>query len=73
VLPPQEAGTAGRGVVTTCRSLAEVYAAAAADAQDEPPLGQDTADLVAAILAPTQVADARMSHSLPAQGGAATA
>lgn len=31
----------------------EAIAAAEADARDEPPLDQDTADLIAAILAPT--------------------
>ena len=37
-----------------CRTLDEVRAAALADAQDDPPLTQDQADLVAAILAPYQ-------------------
>jgi hypothetical protein len=44
--------------MTTCRSLDEVDAAAAADADSRPPISQDAADLVAAILAPTQAADA---------------
>jgi hypothetical protein len=43
--------------MTTCRTLDEVYAAAKADAADEPPLDQDTADLIAAILAPTRTHD----------------
>jgi hypothetical protein len=38
--------------VTTCRTAEEVRAAALADAQADPPLTQDTADLAAAILAP---------------------
>jgi hypothetical protein len=37
-----------------CRSAGEVRAAAAADAQDDPPLDQDTADLVAAVRTPYQ-------------------
>ena len=36
----------------TCRTLAEVLAAADADSAGDPPLTQATADLVAAILAP---------------------
>jgi hypothetical protein len=40
-----------------CRTLDEVYAAAKDDAAGEPPLDQDTADLVAAILAPTRSQD----------------
>jgi hypothetical protein len=43
--------------VTTCRTLDEVYAAAKADAHDDPPLSQEVADLVAAILAPTRTPD----------------
>ena len=35
-----------------CRTLAEVIAAAEADAATMPPLTQETADKVAAILAP---------------------
>ena len=35
-----------------CRTLAEVRAAALADAASDPPLSQDGADLTAAILAP---------------------
>lgn len=35
-----------------CRTLAEVLAAADADSAGDPPLSQDQADLVAAILAP---------------------
>jgi hypothetical protein len=38
--------------VTTCRTADEVRAAALADAKDDPPLTQDQADLIAAILAP---------------------
>ena len=37
--------------MTACRSVDEVRAAAAADARDDPPLPQATADLAAAILA----------------------
>jgi hypothetical protein len=43
--------------VTLCRTLADVEAAALADAKDEPPLTQDQADLIAAILAPHQAHD----------------
>lgn len=39
-----------------CRTLDEVLAAADADAAGDPPLSQDQADLVAAILAPHQAA-----------------
>lgn len=35
-----------------CRTLDEVLAAADADSAGDPPLSQDLADLVAAILAP---------------------
>jgi hypothetical protein len=35
-----------------CRSIAEVEAAADADSLADPPLTQDQADLIAAILAP---------------------
>ena len=38
--------------MTLCRSLAEVIAAAQADAAADPPLTQEGADQVAAILAP---------------------
>lgn len=37
-----------------CRTVAEVEAAALEDAQADPPLTQDSADLVAAILMPHQ-------------------
>lgn len=37
--------------MTVCRSLADVLAAADADSRNDPPLSQETADLVAAILA----------------------
>jgi hypothetical protein len=40
--------------MTVCRTLDEVRAAALADAASDPPLTQDAADLVAAILAPHQ-------------------
>lgn len=40
--------------MTICRSVEEVRAAALADARDDPPLTQDQADLIAAILAPHQ-------------------
>lgn len=40
-----------------CRTLAEVRAAALADAQDDAPLPQATADLAAAILLPHLTAD----------------
>jgi hypothetical protein len=38
--------------MTVCRTIAEVLAAADADSRDDPPLSQDQADLVAALLAP---------------------
>jgi hypothetical protein len=38
--------------VTICRTIAETEAAAHADALNDPPLSQATADLVAVILAP---------------------
>jgi len=37
-----------------CRTVEEVRAAAALDAQDDDPLDQNTADIVAAHLAPYQ-------------------
>ncbi len=37
--------------MTTCRTLDEVLAAADAASRDDPPLSQDQADLVAALLA----------------------
>jgi hypothetical protein len=37
--------------VTTCRTLDQVDAAAIADSKNDPPLSQDQADLLAAILA----------------------
>ena len=40
--------------MTVCRTLEEVRAAALADAQGDPPLTQDQADDVAAILQPYQ-------------------
>jgi hypothetical protein len=40
--------------VTVCRTLDEIYAAAAADALGDPPLTQEQADRVAAILAPVR-------------------
>ena len=43
--------------MTTCRTLADVLAAAEADSKDDPPLSQDTADLVAALLAPHRTQD----------------
>ena len=39
-----------------CRTLAEVLAAADADSANTPPLSQETADRVAAILAPHMAA-----------------
>lgn len=36
----------------TCRTVAEVIAAARADGRNDPPLSQDQADYVAAVLAP---------------------
>jgi hypothetical protein len=44
--------------MTTCRTIAEAFAAGQADAGDDPPLDQGTADLVAVILAPSQAAEA---------------
>jgi hypothetical protein len=44
--------------VTTCRSEAEVIAAGLAAGDAMPPIDQDTADLVAVILAPSQAAEA---------------
>jgi hypothetical protein len=41
-----------------CRTPEEALAAGQADADADPPLDQDTADLVAVILAPTQAAEA---------------
>lgn len=38
--------------MTYCADLDAVLAAADADSLDDPPLSQDTADLVAALLAP---------------------
>lgn len=38
--------------MTACRNLDDVLAAADADSQDDPPLTQAGADLVAALLAP---------------------
>lgn len=38
--------------MTVCRTLDEVKAAGRADGAADPPLSQDTADLVAALLAP---------------------
>lgn len=40
--------------MTDCRSLDAVLAAADADSRDDPPLTQDAADHVAALLAPHQ-------------------
>lgn len=42
-----------------CRSLAEVLAAADADSRADPPLTQDQADYVAAVLAPHRTTAAR--------------
>jgi hypothetical protein len=44
-------------VVTTCRTPDEAFAAGQADADADPPLDQDQADLVAVILAPSQAAE----------------
>jgi hypothetical protein len=43
--------------VTTCRTPEEAFAAGQADADADPPLDQDQADLVAVILAPSQAAE----------------
>jgi hypothetical protein len=43
--------------VTACQSLDDVLAAADADSAGDPPLSQDTADLVAALLAPHRTQD----------------
>ena len=40
--------------MTTCRTVAEVIAAAGDDARDDPPLSQDLADYVAAVRASRQ-------------------
>lgn len=42
-----------------CRTLAEVLAAADADSRSDPPLSQDLADYVAAVLAPHRTRAAR--------------
>lgn len=42
-----------------CRTLAEVIAAADADSKNDPPLSQDQADYVAAVLAPHRTTAAR--------------
>ena len=44
--------------MTTCRTPEEALAAGQADADQDPPLDQDQADLVAVILAPSQAAEA---------------
>jgi hypothetical protein len=41
--------------MTVCRTLDEVLAAADADSKSDPPLSQDQADLIAAILAAGEV------------------
>jgi hypothetical protein len=43
--------------MTTCRTPEEALAAGQADADQDPPLDQDQADLVAVILAPSQAAE----------------
>jgi hypothetical protein len=35
-----------------CRTVADIHAAAVRDAANDPPLTQDQADLIAAVLAP---------------------
>jgi hypothetical protein len=40
------------GSMTTCRTIAEIYAAAEADSANDPPLTREQADRIAAILAP---------------------
>lgn len=40
--------------MTTCRTIAEAFAAGQADAENDPPLTQEQADLIAVILAPQQ-------------------
>jgi hypothetical protein len=47
-------------LMTTCRTIAEVLAAADADSVGEPPMTQAQADLIAIILAPYR-------HSLAAE------
>jgi hypothetical protein len=42
---------------TTCRTLADVLAAADRDAASDPPLSQAQADLIAALLAPHRAQD----------------
>jgi hypothetical protein len=42
---------------TTCRTLADVLAAADRDAANDPPLSQAQADLIAALLAPYRAQD----------------
>lgn len=44
--------------MSTCHSLAEVLAAADADSLADPPLSQETADQVAALLYPARKAAA---------------
>jgi hypothetical protein len=46
----------------SCRTLAEVLAAADRDSLDDPPLSQEQADYVAALLAP-HLAPARVAAS----------
>lgn len=43
--------------MTACRTVEEVRAAALADSRDDPPLTQEQADLIAAILATRKAAD----------------
>jgi hypothetical protein len=38
--------------MTICRTIAEVQAAAVADSRADPPLSQEQADLITALLAP---------------------
>jgi hypothetical protein len=53
--------TEGETSMTTCRTLEEVLAAADRDSQADPPLSQETVDLVAALI----------YANVPAPGGAA--
>jgi hypothetical protein len=49
---PSATATSGGNIMTVCRTLEEVIAAADADSAAVPPLTQAQADQVAAILAP---------------------
>jgi hypothetical protein len=55
--------------VTACRTPADALAAGLADGKDDPPLSQDKADLVAAILAPYKRTEI-VIETRPARGAA---